>query len=249
MISLGIKNKLIPKGLPNQRVYAIGDIHGCLDETLDLLQRIKADNDYRDECKTYLIFLGDVVDRGPNSKGVIELLMNLPYDFAQPLFIMGNHEEMMVRALSGEPQLLPDWLEYGGLSCAESYGIPQSRLLGCDPDTIEFILKSAIPEAHIEFLADFLEFVQFGDYLFTHAGIRPGVPLKQQNARELRWIREPFLKFRGDHGVIVVHGHTITEKVDVKTNRIGIDTGAYKTGRLSALCIEEDHVSYLSTGN
>ena len=82
----------------------------------------------------------------------------------------------MVRALSGEPELLPDWLEYGGLSCAESYGVPQSRLLGCDPDTIEFILKSAIPQSHIEFLADFLEYVQFGDYLFTHAGIRPGVP-------------------------------------------------------------------------
>jgi len=173
-------------------------------------------------------------------------LIDLPYDFAEPLFIMGNHEEMMVRALSGEPELLPDWLEYGGLSCAESYGVPQSRLLGCDALTMEFVLKAAIPKYHLEFLGNFLESIQFGDFLFTHAGIRPGVPLEHQNARELRWIREPFLNYRGDHGVVVVHGHTISEDVDIKHNRIGLDTGAYKTGRLTAICIDEGQISYLS---
>lgn len=241
--------KSLPQGIPNQRVYAIGDIHGCLKEARELLQRIKTDNDYRGECKTYLIFLGDVVDRGPDTRGVVELLMDFPYSFAQPLFIMGNHEEIMVRALSGEPELLPDWLEYGGLSCAESYGVPQSQLLGFDVDTIEFVLKSAIPQSHIEFLREFLESIQFGDFLFTHAGIRPGVPIDQQNSRDLRWIREPFLNHRGDHGVVVVHGHTISDQVDVKRNRIGVDTGAYKTGRLTAICIEESQVSYLSTGD
>lgn len=242
------KRKLLPKGLAGQRVYAIGDIHGCLKETKELLQRIKTDNDYRDESKTFLVFLGDLVDRGPDSKGVIEYLMDLPYDFAEPLFIMGNHEEMMVRALSGEPELLPDWLEYGGLSCVESYGVPQSRLLGCEPQAIEFVLNSIIPQSHLDFLRGFLETVQFGDYLFTHAGIRPDVPLDEQSAREMRWIREPFLNHSGDHGVVVVHGHTITEQVDIRRNRIGLDTGAYKTGRLSAICIDEERVSYLSTG-
>lgn len=197
---------------------------------------------------TYLIFLGDLVDRGPDSRGVIELLKTFPYDFAKPLFIMGNHEEMMVRGLMGEPELLPDWLEYGGFSCAESYGVPQSQLLGQDPAAMEHILRSAIPKSHVTFLSEFLESIQFGDYLFTHAGIRPGVPLERQNARELRWIREPFLEYQGDHGVVVVHGHTVTEQIDKRTNRIGLDTGAYKTGILSSICIEEDEIAFLSTG-
>lgn len=113
---------------------------------------------------------------------------------------------------------------------------------------MEHILRSAIPKSHVTFLSEFLESIQFGDYLFTHAGIRPGVPLERQNARELRWIREPFLEYQGDHGVVVVHGHTVTEQIDKRTNRIGLDTGAYKTGILSSICIEEDEIAFLSTG-
>ncbi|MEL7096321.1 MAG: metallophosphoesterase family protein [Pseudomonadota bacterium] len=236
-----------PKGKSGQRAYAIGDIHGCLDQTHSLLQKIKAHSDYRDDIDTHVIFLGDLVDRGPNSKGVVELLMDFPFSFAKPLFVMGNHEEMMVRALSGEPELLPEWLEYGGYACAESYGIPQSQLLGQSTAALEHLLRSAIPKSHVEFLRGFLDYVQFGDFLFTHAGIRPGLSLGNQNSRDMRWIRQPFLNHKGDLGVMVVHGHTISEDVVVKSNRIGLDTGAYKTGRLSAVCIEYDQVSFIDT--
>jgi len=236
-----------PKGKPGQRVYAIGDIHGCLEETKVLLQKIKIHNDYLGQSRTHLIFLGDIIDRGPDSKGVIELLMSQSFDFASPIFIMGNHEEMAVRGLMGEPHLLRKWLEYGGFAFAESYGVPRSALMGQDDISLEHILRSAVPKSHIVFLSKFLECVAFGDYLFTHAGIRPGVPLDAQEARDMRWIREPFLEFSGDHGVVVVHGHTITEEIDQRSNRIGIDTGVYQTGRLSAVFIEEEEVSFLST--
>ena len=112
---------------------------------------------------------------------------------------------------------------------------------------MQYVLRSAIPKSHVIFLSNFLESVQLGDNLFTHAGYRPGVQLELQNARELRWIRKPFLEYSGDHGVVVVHGHTVTDKIDQKSNRIGLDTGAYKTGILSAICIDEDDVSFLST--
>lgn len=235
-----------PKGKANERAYAIGDIHGCLLEMQSLLQKIKRDNDYRGEAPTYLIFLGDLIDRGPHSKGVIELLMDFPYRFAEPMFIMGNHEEMMVHGLMNDPLVLPDWLKYGGYACAESYGVSKQQLVGRDPRDMQYILRAAIPRPHVEFLASFLDYVKFGDFLFTHAGIRPGVPLKQQNSRELRWIRDPFLTYNGDHGMMVVHGHTVTEFVEMKKNRIGLDTGAYLTGRLSAICVEDESVAILN---
>lgn len=247
MISFAEKTQRAPSGIRGKRAYAIGDIHGCYDQVENLLQKIKTDNDYRDETETYLIFLGDLIDRGPNSRGVIELLEDLPYDFAKPFFIMGNHEEMMVRGLSGEPKLLTDWLEYGGFECAESYGVPRNQLIGQDPLAQEYILQSAIPRKHVEFLSGFLDYVRFGDFLFTHAGIMPGVPIDQQHSRDLRWIRHPFLEHKKDHGVMVIHGHTISDEIEVRSNRIGLDTGAYKTGRLSAVCIEDAHVSFITT--
>ncbi len=247
MISLKRKTGWTPNGKPGERAYAIGDIHGCVDQMKSLLQKIKTDNDYRDDAKTYLIFLGDLIDRGPDSKGVIDLAMNLPLKYVEPLFVMGNHEEMMVRGLTGEPELLANWLTYGGYACAESYGVSRSRLVGQRPEILEHVLRSAIPQEHIDFLQGFLDYVQFGDFLFTHAGIRPGVPLDEQGAREFRWIRDPFLSFEGDHGVLVVHGHTVSEDVEVKHNRIGIDTGAYNSGQLSAICVEDSAISFLTT--
>lgn len=247
MISLGRKSRWSAKGKPGQRVYAVGDIHGCLTETKTLLQKIKTDNDYRDAAETFVIFLGDLVDRGPDSRGVIEHLMDFPYSFAKPLYIMGNHEEMMVRSLMGEPNLLPEWLKYGGYACAESYGVPRAQLLDQEPNIIEYMLRSAIPRKHVDFLGEFLDYVHFGDFLFTHAGIRPGVPLEKQNARDLKWIRDPFLQYSGDLGVTVVHGHTISDEVEYRSNRIGVDTGAYKTGVLSALCVDGSDVTVLNT--
>jgi len=237
----------VPCGKRDQRAYAIGDVHGCLDELKQLLQTIKKDNDYRNPAKTYLIFLGDLIDRGPESKGVIDLLIDFPYSFAEPLFIMGNHEEMLLRGLRGEPKLLIDWLEYGGYSCVESYGASRSDLQGQTLYAVEYQLRSMIPARHLAFLSGFLDYVQFGDYVFTHAGIRPGVPLSKQQARDLRWIRAPFLEYEGDHGAVIVHGHTATDEIVIRRNRIGMDTGAYKTGCLSAICIENEEVAFLSS--
>ena len=191
------KSNQKPKGKPNERVYAIGDIHGCYQEMVALIDMIHRDCAARKDKQTYLIFLGDLIDRGPDSRGVIEHLMRFPHEFATPLFIMGNHEEMMVRGLMGEPELLSGWLDHGGYSCAESYGVPRSYLQGQEPDAQEHVLRSAIPKSHAMFLKGFLESVQFGDYLFAHAGIRPGVPLDQQSGREMRWIRGPFLEHEG----------------------------------------------------
>lgn len=236
-----------PSGKSGKRAYAIGDIHGCRAELERLLAQIEADYESREPCETYVIFLGDLIDRGPDSRGVIELALNFPLTFAKPLFVMGNHEEMMVRGMMEEAHLLPGWLEHGGYACAESYGVPRSHLLGQEPDAMQHALRMAIPKKHVLFLKDFLECVQFGDYLFTHAGIRPGVPIEKQAGREMRWIRGPFLDYEGDHGVVVVHGHTVQPDIVVKSNRIGLDTGAYETGRLSAICIENTHTSFLST--
>lgn len=214
---------------------------------MELLQKIKTDNDYRDEATTHLIFLGDLVDRGPNSRGVIELMMDFPFEFADPIFVMGNHEEMMVRGLLKEPEVLPEWLKYGGYDCAESYGLSRRQLTGQSPVVQQHLLRSVIPRQHVDFLAGFLDYVLFGDILFTHAGVRPGVDLESQNPRDLRWIREPFLSFDGDHGFLVVHGHTISEEIEVNHNRIGIDTGAYQSGRLSAVCFDEGEYAFIST--
>lgn len=246
MYLLKRKTRKRAKGKSGERAYAIGDVHGCLQETQVLLNKIKTDNDYRATAKTYVVFLGDLIDRGPQSKGVIEFLMQFPYKFAEPLFIMGNHEEMMVRGMTNEADLLPAWLKYGGYECAQSYGVNKSELQDKDCHLIQRILRRAIPRKHVDFLSEFLDYVQFGDFLFTHAGIKPGIPLGEQSPRELRWIREPFLNHNGDLGVTVVHGHTVSAEVVVKHNRIGLDTGAYQTGRLSALCIDEDEISFLT---
>lgn len=230
-----------------ERVYAVGDIHGCWNETRALLNLIKRDNEYRDKCRTHIIFLGDIIDRGPDSKRVIELLMEFPIPYADPLFIKGNHEEIVVRALTNEPNLLPRWLEYGGYECAASYGVSKAELEGRDFIAIQHMLRSAIPKQHLQFLHGFVDYVKFGDYLFTHAGIMPGVPLSKQTSRSLRWIREPFLSSERDHGLVIVHGHTISDDVVCKPNRIGLDTGAYKTGRLAAVRIEDAEVDFFCT--
>mgnify|MGYP001801168189 CR=1 FL=1 len=244
MVARKPKNKRYPRGKVGERAYAVGDIHGCLNETLTLLQQLKTDNDYRDEAITYMIFLGDIVDRGPDSKKIVELLMDFPYEFAEPLFIKGNHEEMMVRGLTNEPELLQQWLKFGGFECAESYGLRRDQLSGQSPWVVQQMLRSVVPKEHVDFLDGFLDYVQFGDFLFTHAGLRPGVALSQQNPRDMRWIRDAFLEFDGEFELMVVHGHTISDEIEIRHNRIGLDTGAYETGRLSAICIEDHQTKY-----
>jgi serine/threonine protein phosphatase 1 len=227
-----------PKGPASSRAYAIGDIHGRLDLLVQLLDLIGTDHRSRPPAKTYLIFLGDLVDRGPDSKGVLDQLIKNPPQFGQTIFLKGNHEEFFLGALGGDLNMLQSWLAYGGAECVESYGISGGWLINASPPDILARLNREIPKDHLGFLQDMADTFRFGDYLFVHAGIRPGIPLDQQTGKDLRWIREGFLDDATDHGMTVVHGHTIVEAVQEHPNRIAIDTGAYRTGVLTAIGLE-----------
>jgi serine/threonine protein phosphatase 1 len=188
--------------------------------------------------KTNIVFLGDVVDRGPDSAGVVERLRTYSNPRASTHFIMGNHEEVMLRVIDGEKDVLSSWLRFGGAETLKSYGLKPRDVAQMPDEERVAALRSAVPLSHRQFLGSFADSISFGDYLFVHAGIRPGVDLAEQTQYDLRWIRDPFLADETDHGFVVVHGHTISNSVDVTANRIGIDTGAYCTDVLTALGIE-----------
>lgn len=234
-------------GPAGHRAYAIGDIHGRLDLLDRMLEKIETDQAARKPARTSIVFLGDLIDRGPESAGVVERLRNYRPSFAKTVFLMGNHEEVLLRILAGETDILPDWLRFGGAECARSYGVDPVDLECRQSAAALRLLRQAIPKEHIKFLSGFADTASFGSYLFVHAGIRPGVRLDRQAGKDLRWIRGPFLEDESDHGRIVVHGHTITEEVDERRNRIGLDTGAYWSGVLTAVGLEGDERWYLQT--
>ena len=231
-----------PAGEPRlpagHRLYAIGDVHGRDDLLAGLLTLIESDHAARGSAKPIIVFLGDLIDRGPASAGVVERLRNYRPDGMRIVFLAGNHEEVLLRILDGDKDLIHDWLRFGGAECIRSYGVDPGQLRRMSTDKAVEAISSAIPSAHVEFLRGFDDTFRAGDYLFVHAGIRPGIPLDQQARGDLRWIREPFLADQTDHGFVVVHGHTIREQVDERGNRIGIDTGAYRFGVLTALGLE-----------
>lgn len=237
-----------PKGPPGKRCYVIGDIHGCADELSALLQEIRSDIEARPKKPTAIVSLGDLIDRGPNSRGVIECLMSLNIAGASIHVIAGNHEEMLLTGVKEDPSVLPGWLRHGGYSFCESYGINAEVLMGADDETIRTMILRAVPDEHIRFLENLVERVRFGDYLLVHAGINPEHSLDMQHPRDLRWIRDGFLNSNKNFGVVVVHGHTVSEEVEFHHNRIGVDTGAYRTGRLSAIRLEDDERSVISVG-
>lgn len=243
----GFSTQPSPQGADGYRAYAIGDVHGRLDLLDQLLAKIAADIAKRRRSQNLVIFLGDLVDRGPQSAEVLERLRTWSAHDATPIFLCGNHEEVMMGVLNGEPALLADWLKFGGVECLASYGLARGRLKGKHEPEALAIVKAAVPDTHREFIATFADTFRFGDYLFVHAGIRPGVELAAQSKRDLHWIGEEFLNDHSDHGVVVVHGHTITRTVDERSNRIGLDTGAYRTGLLSAMAVEGSKRWFLDT--
>ena len=238
-----------PIGPPGHRAYAIGDIHGRLDLLDELLGQVAEDIRARPRAKVTIVFLGDLIDRGPQSAQVVERLRRYRPPFAKPVFIMGNHEEVMLRIMAGDMSIMPDWLRFGGAETLRSYGVDPLDLQARGRNDALKLLRQVIPKDHLKFLSSFVDTASFGGYLFVHAGIRPGVPLAQQIPQDLRWIRSPFLDDEADHGCIVVHGHTISEGVDVLHNRIGVDTGAYRTGILTALAVEGDDRWFIQTGS
>lgn len=230
------KKPRLPEGI---RVYAFGDIHGRADLLKKLFTVIDADLARNPVQRPIHVFLGDYVDRGPDSAGTLDLLIDRGRNF-ETVCLKGNHEVFMLEVLR-DPRKLADWSKFGGLSTLMAYGIQPS--LG--PDSAEQValvetLARQMPAAHLRFLESLPPSFVCGDFFFVHAGVRPGIPLSEQTEADMLWIRDEFLESQENFGKFVVHGHTPVREPDIRPNRINIDTGAYATGNLTLLKIEED---------
>jgi len=230
----------VPAG---QRVYAIGDIHGRLDLFEAMIAAIEADDAAGAPADTTVILLGDLVDRGPDSAAVVARARDWQRQ-RKVRILQGNHEEMFLSSFE-DADTLRHFLRFGGKETVLSYGIDPEAYRQASVEEVQQLMQRAIPPEERAFLAGFEDMIAIGDYLFVHAGILPEQPLEEQKPRHLRWIREPFLSHAEPHGAVVVHGHTITHEPQDRGNRIGIDTGAYMSGRLTALVLEGSERRYL----
>ncbi|MCZ6481933.1 MAG: metallophosphoesterase family protein [Alphaproteobacteria bacterium] len=229
----------VPEGT---RVYAIGDIHGRLDLLAQLRERIVMDSgDFTGERKV-VVYLGDYVDRGPQSREVIDLLVDAPLGGFESVHLKGNHDKFLLDFLD-DASVWPLWLYNGAGATVMSYGVTPTA--GAEGLQAEF--RARIPARHLEFLRSLALSHAEGDYYFVHAGVRPGVALEDQDEADMIWIRDPFLSSCADHGKIVVHGHSIAREPEIEANRIGIDTGAYATGKLTCLVLEGEGRAFLHT--
>ena len=241
MMTMSLAPATLPAG---QRVYAVGDVHGCADRLAVMHRLIADDLAARPIGDVTLIHLGDYIDRGENSAGVLDRLMT-PWTapstaVAAPrlIHLMGNHEQMMLAALDeGDTDTVLQWLSNGGSDTLASWGVPRRARPRDWPRNI--------PAAHIAFLRGLAVQHQQGGYVFVHAGLRPGVPLERQSRHDMLWIREPFLSWQGELPGVVVHGHTPEHDVVKRTNRIGVDTGAVMGGVLTCVVLEEDRMGLL----
>ena len=234
---------------PGTRVYAIGDIHGRLDLLTRLHASIAADAAAAATDRRVLVYVGDYVDRGPHSSGVIDLLLDSPLPGFETVHLLGNHEDAMLR-FPDDITVGPTWLYYGGVETLLSYEIDLPPGAWRDERELRRLqgeVRRRVPRRHVEFLRRMKMTHEEGDYLFVHAGIRPGVPIERQVREDLLWIRGEFLESRTNHGRMVVHGHTISQAPDVQPNRIGIDTGAFFSNRLTCLVLDGATRSFLHT--
>lgn len=232
----------IPDGV---RVYAIGDIHGRADLFASLLDRIAADAADANVA-VRLVCLGDFIDRGEQSREVIDRLASgrLPWPFD---CLRGNHEAMALACIDGMPGWT-GWLANGGVETLFSYGLDVRDLRGARAlDAVPARFLDALPSTHLAFLRGLSPSLSLGDYFFCHAGVRPGVPLERQSVDDLLWIRQDFLASPLFHGKRIVHGHTPVFAPEVLPNRINVDTGAFLTNRLSCAVLEGSDVRILST--
>lgn len=226
---------------PDIRIYAIGDIHGCLDRLTALHAAINADLRARPIADALLLHIGDYIDRGPDSAQVIEYLRGPnPVAGTRMVNLMGNHEDMLLTALEKEddPDAVAGWLRNGGRETLASWRIPHNL-----PHSQ---WAERLPKPDLRFIHSLAVSHREGGYLFVHAGIRPGVELEEQDRHDLIWIREPFLSSKADFGVVVVHGHTPARAPVIRHNRIGIDTGAVYGGDLSCAILEADRLGFLT---
>ena len=228
--------RAVPAGT---RVYAVGDIHGSLLPLRLLRGAIFEHATAHPIARKCLIYLGDYIDRGFDSRAVIDVLIKEPLPGFEHVFLKGNHEDGMLRFLA-DGSNVSFWIAYGGIATMFSYGVTPPDPVADENEVTRARTELAknLPPEHLDFLTHLQRFHVEGDYLFVHAGIRPGVPLEDQREEDLLWIREEFLKSRQEFGKCVVHGHSISRQPDFQNNRIGIDTGAFASGTLTCLVLE-----------
>jgi serine/threonine protein phosphatase 1 len=227
------------------RIYAVGDIHGCAG-LLDQLTALIVEDSKDAEGPCTILYLGDYIDRGPNSKGVIERLLAPPAGFAT-VHLRGNHDQMLLDFLR-KPSTFQTWRDLGAHETLMSYGVlpPRFEDRNLFRETRDRLLQ-ALPAEHLNFLLKLEPSARIGGYFFAHAGVRPGVGLGNQSLEDLLWIRDEFLESSANFGMIIVHGHTPAERPVRRSNRIGLDTGAYATGRLTAAVLEGSDCRFLHT--
>jgi len=228
----------------NKRVYAIGDVHGRLDLLARVAEAIKRDVEAHGS-DALTVTLGDYVDRGPKSRQVIDALIANPFPTPH-IPLKGNHEVLLETFLA-DPEIGAQWRRLGGLETLVSYGVPVSGLMvGKNYDEAAEQFRKVLPPEHLQFLKSLKTSYSHGNYFLCHAGVRPGVPLERQTVDDLLWIRDEFLSSTRNFGKIVVHGHTPVEAPEVLPNRINIDTGAFATGRLTCIVLEESGHRFLA---
>jgi serine/threonine protein phosphatase 1 len=230
----------------NDRVYVIGDIHGRSDLLERMVSQISDDFNDNPVSNGLTVTVGDYIDRGPDSRGVLDRLVRNPFP-TDYVALKGNHEALFERFIH-DPAVAEDWRRLGGLETLHSYGVPVSSVMrGENYERAASELQSAVPAEHFRFLASLKPFIVVGKYFICHAGVRPGIPLEGQSIQDLLWIRDEFLNSTVDFGGIVVHGHTPNERPEILPNRINIDTGAYATGRLTCVVLENSDIRFLTT--
>jgi serine/threonine protein phosphatase 1 len=226
------------------RIYAVGDMHGCADLLSNLLTRIDNDLKARPIADSVQVFLGDYIDRGPSSRQVIEMLIGRRQEH-NVVLLKGNHEDCALQFFH-DRTVLSAWKNIGCLNTLRSYGVTPTR--GHDPQSLDKLavaFNDAMPDSHRRFLQALALSFTCGDFFFVHAGVRPGIPLHEQSEQDMLWIREDFLLHEEDFGKVIVHGHTPAREPEILPNRINIDTGAYATGRLTCLVLEDDQIHLL----
>lgn len=232
----------LPASLPAQtRIYAVGDIHGRADLLAEIATRIDDDLHRRPIRYSAEVYLGDYIDRGPDSSRVIDLLATRLVE-NRAVCLRGNHEAML-EAFLQDPAALTEWLPLGARQTLASYGISGAEHQG--PEILHRQLLDRFPPAHDLFLQCLRNSYSCGDFFFVHAGIRPHVPIELQDAHDMMWIRDEFLNAVHSHDKYIVHGHTPVPHADIRSNRINIDTGAWRSGVLTCIAIEGDAIMFL----
>ena len=247
MLKLFRRREVRPLTVPEgERIYAIGDVHGRLDLLDRLLAAIDADHAARPAAQRTLIFLGDLIDRGPESAGVVERVRERLAAGGARL-ILGNHEEVFAAAARGDSKATRALYRMDGEATMLSYGLSQDEIEKGSFDDLARLLATRVPTAHVALMEGAEDLIRIGDYVFVHAGIDHRRALEEQSTRDLRWVREPFLSHPGNPEFVVVHGHTPVPEIENKPYRVGIDTGAFASGVLSAVGLEGGSRWFLDT--